>query len=128
MSLLERGQEWMARLFGSKASVSAEDLCGKWRLTRVAGGAPATYRIQSLSLSIERNGRWYTETLMADSGDGMIVKASGEWRLQGSLMRHTAGTGWEVSRVVVEGGHLVITPDLTLIGKDGEPAAAEYER
>jgi hypothetical protein len=128
ISLAEKARAWLAQLFGSKAQVGTEELRGEWRLVRVAGRAPASYRIRSLVLSIEESGHWSTEAVMADSGDGMTVKANGEWRLQGTLMRHNAGMGWEVSRVAIDEGRLVLTPDFTLIGRDGEPATAEYER
>jgi hypothetical protein len=126
--MIDKLKDWIERVLPTSAPVSSETLGGRWRLVSVGGQTPRALRILSLSLNIQESGAFTVETVMADSGDGTAVTTNGQWSNQGSLIRHRTGAGWELSRVRLSNGRLSVNPDFTLVGTDGEPVAAEYER
>jgi len=107
---------------------SEATIWGQWALRRVGGGPPEGLHIKAMSLTIDREGRWFTEASMGGPFEGMIVKAEGEWRLEGTLLHYSAGelrgtTPFRLSETV-----LSFRTDFALAGKDGQSVSSEYIR
>jgi hypothetical protein len=103
-------------------------LVGVWQLVRIGDEPLSAMNLEAVTMTIAGDGTWTSASTMSGSMAGMSLKAVGTWRLDGAVVRFTAGSTAGSSNVSLDGTRLVLSPDFVLRKRGTEPVVAEYVR
>jgi hypothetical protein len=103
-------------------------LVGVWQLVRIGEEPLSAMNLEAVTITIAGDGTWTSTSTIAGSMAGMSLKAVGTWRLDGAVVRFTAGSTAGSSNVSLDGTRLVLSPDFVLRKRGTEPVVAEYVR
>jgi hypothetical protein len=104
---------------GDKLRDLESRVSGEWTLKEWGGESPRALNIKELVFRFKKGGIWEYEATMTGTYEGMMMKGSGTWAIEGDSFVYKAGDNGGRSHVTIIDGILGLDPD-PIVFKEGK--------
>ncbi len=106
-----------------------KEIIGSWNLKTVSGNSPDKISIKSWKIDFSEDGKWNYSGEMTGQFEGMELKGSGTYKINGKEFEYTAGENSGKSAIEIKDKFLVLSPDPVIKPNSGKvDVKTVYER